>query len=92
MSDAVRHDETHHDAPHYVAARVQRALAEDDRTNELGIRVDIRGDQLYLRGAVECEERRRLVATVAGETAPGLKVHNEVTVMDVREPGEEESL
>jgi hypothetical protein len=92
MSDAVRHDEAHHDAPHYVAARVQRALAEDDRTNELGIRVDIRGDQLYLRGTVECEERRAHVATVAGEIAPGLKVHNEVTVMDVREPGEEESL
>ncbi|GAA1265254.1 hypothetical protein GCM10009677_16530 [Sphaerisporangium rubeum] len=92
MADAVHHDETHHDAPHYIAARVQRALAEDDRTNELGIRVDIRGDQLFLRGTVECDERRRQVAAVAGETAPGLKIHNEVGVVDIREPGEEESL
>ena len=30
--------------------------------------------------------------TVAGETAPGLKVHNEVTVVEVRDPGEEETL
>ncbi|MDH2427511.1 BON domain-containing protein [Sphaerisporangium sp. TRM90804] len=92
MSDARHHEAPHPDAPHYVAARVQRALAEDDRTHELGIRVDIRGDQLYLRGKVEGGERRRQVAAVAGETAPGLTVHNEVTVVEVREPGEEETL
>ncbi|WP_248958268.1 BON domain-containing protein [Sphaerisporangium perillae] len=89
---APHHDAPHYDAPHYVAARVQRALAADERTYELGIRVDIRGDQLFLRGEVECEERRHLVAAVAGETAPGLKVHNEVTVVEVRGPGEEETL
>ncbi|MFC4533507.1 BON domain-containing protein [Sphaerisporangium dianthi] len=86
------HDAPHYDAPHYLAARVQRALAEDERTYELGIRVDIRGDQLFLRGQVEGDERRRLVAAVAGETAPGLRVHNEVTVVEVRGPGEEETL
>ena len=91
------HDAPHHvvpreDAPHYVAARVSRALAEDERTYELGIRVDIRGDQLFLRGQVEGEERRLLIATVAGENAPGLRIHNEVTVVEVRGPGEEETL
>ncbi|MEV7964587.1 BON domain-containing protein [Sphaerisporangium sp. NPDC088356] len=89
---ASHHDAPHYDAPHYVAARVQRALAEDDRTYELGIRVEIRGDQLFLGGQVESRERRLLVADVAAETAPGLKVHNEVTVVEVREPGEEETL
>ncbi|WP_405140982.1 BON domain-containing protein [Sphaerisporangium sp. NBC_01403] len=93
MSHEAQHDvASHHDAPHYVAARVQRALAEDERTYELGIRVDIRGDQLFLGGQVESSERRLLVAAVAAETAPGLKVHNEVTVVEVREPGEEETL
>lgn len=86
------HDAPHPDAPHYVAARVQRALAEDERTYELGIRVDIRGDQLFLRGQVEGRERRMRVAVVAGETAPGLTIHNEVTVVEVGEPGEEETL
>ncbi|MFF5114673.1 BON domain-containing protein [Streptosporangium sp. NPDC000509] len=80
------------EAPQYVAARVQRALAEDERTTELGIRVDIRGDQLYLRGQVVGSERRELIAEVAGEAAPELKVHNEIDVVDVREPVREERL
>jgi len=80
------------EAPQYVAARVQRALAEDERTTELGIRVDIRGDQLYLRGQVVGSERCELIAEVAGEAAPGLKVHNEIDVVDVRDPVREERL
>ena len=80
------------EAPQYVAARVQRALAEDERTTELGIRVDIRGDQLYLRGQVVGPERRELIAEVAGEAAPGLEVHNEIDVVDVRDPVREERL
>ena len=80
------------EAPQYVAARVQRALAEDERTTELGIRVDVRGDQLYLRGQVTGTDRRELIAEVAGEAAPGLVVHNEIDVVDVREPVEEEKL
>ncbi|MFF0308077.1 BON domain-containing protein [Streptosporangium sp. NPDC004379] len=80
------------EAPQYVAARVQSALAEDERTHELGIRVVVRGDQLFLHGQVSCDERRGLIADVAGEAAPGLTVRNEIAVMDVREPGEREEL
>jgi osmotically-inducible protein OsmY len=80
------------ETPHYVAARVQRALAEDDRTTELGIRVDVRGEQVYLQGQVPCEERRHLIEDVAREAAPGLTVHNEINLTEVREPGEEEHL
>ncbi|MER7207443.1 BON domain-containing protein [Streptosporangium sp. NPDC000239] len=80
------------EAPQYVAARVQRALAEDDRTNELGIRVDVRGGQLFLRGQVSGDERRTLIADVAHEAAPELTLRNEITVLDVRGPGEEERL
>ncbi|GLX01501.1 MULTISPECIES: BON domain-containing protein [Microtetraspora] len=80
------------DAPHYVAARVQRALAEDERTVELGIRVDVRGNQIFLRGRVSAPERRLLIEDVAREAAPGLSVHNEITLVEVREPGEEEHL
>ncbi|MCG5213127.1 BON domain-containing protein [Streptosporangium sp. KLBMP 9127] len=81
-----------HEAPQYVAARVQRALAEGENTHELGIRVDVRGDQLFLRGKVSTEERRTRLAGVAGEAAPELKVRNEITVVEIRDPGEEESL
>ncbi|MFD0884602.1 BON domain-containing protein [Streptosporangium algeriense] len=80
------------EAPQYVAARVQRALAEDERTNELGIRVDVRGGQLFLRGQVSGDERRMLIADVAHEAAPELTLRNEITVLDVRGPGEEERL
>ncbi|HEY9523573.1 MAG TPA: BON domain-containing protein [Thermopolyspora sp.] len=80
------------DAPQYVAARVQEALAEDERTNELGIRVDVHGDQLYLRGQVSAPERVLHLTEVATEAAPGVTVHNEVTVVEVREAGEEERL
>ncbi|WP_214107219.1 BON domain-containing protein [Acrocarpospora catenulata] len=80
------------DAPHYVAARVQRAIAEDARTNELGIKVDVRGNQIFLQGQVFEEEQRAHLTEVATEAAPGLTVHNEVTCVQVGEPGEEELL
>ncbi|MBX6383463.1 MAG: BON domain-containing protein [Microbispora sp.] len=80
------------ETPHYVAARVQRVLAEDDRTTELGIRVDVRGQEVYLRGQVSCAERRRQIENVAREAAPGLRVHNEITLVEVQEAGEEEHL
>lgn len=80
------------EAPQYIAARVQRALAEDDRTHEQGIRVDIRGNQLFLRGQVHMSERREAIAAVAHEAAPDLKVRNEITVVEPRAPGEEETL
>ncbi|WP_371783552.1 BON domain-containing protein [Streptosporangium subroseum] len=80
------------EAPQYVAARVKSALAEDERTSELGILVDIRGEQLFLRGQVADARRRALIADVAEEAAPGLTVRNEITVLDVRDPCEEEKL
>jgi osmotically-inducible protein OsmY len=80
------------EAPQYVAARVKSALAEDERISELGILVDIRGEQLFLRGQVADARRRALIADVAEEAAPGLTVRNEITVLDLRDPCEEEKL
>jgi osmotically-inducible protein OsmY len=79
-------------APHYVAGRIEQALAEDQRTHELGIRVDVRGDVVHLRGEVAAERRRELVADVVREVAPGLSVRNEISVADVHPPGQEEKL
>ncbi|GAA4520718.1 MULTISPECIES: BON domain-containing protein [Nonomuraea] len=80
------------EAPQYVAARVQAALAEDRRTHELGIRVDVRGDQLFLRGQVSGAEQRERLGEVAREAAPDLHVHNEINVVEVGRPGEVEHL
>ncbi|MEV0144502.1 MULTISPECIES: BON domain-containing protein [unclassified Nonomuraea] len=80
------------EAPQYVAARIQQALAEDARTHELGIHVDVRGDQLFLRGQVSGSDQRVRLGEVAHEAAPDLKVHNEIKVVVVNEPGEDEHL
>ena len=80
------------EAPHYVAGRIERALAEDPRTHELGIRADVRGDVVILRGEVAGEQRRALVADVVSETAPDLVIRNEVSVAEVHPPGREERL
>ncbi|GGS75655.1 BON domain-containing protein [Nonomuraea spiralis] len=80
------------EAPQYVAARVQQALAEDGRTHELGIRVDVRGDQLFLRGQVSGAEQRDRLGEVAREAAPELHLHNEIRIVEVSAPGEDEHL
>ncbi|WP_049572861.1 BON domain-containing protein [Nonomuraea sp. SBT364] len=80
------------EAPQYVAARVQEAMAQDGRTHELGIHVDVRGDQLFLRGQVSGAEQRDRLAEVAREAAPDLHVHNEINVVEITEPREVEHL
>ncbi|MFZ2172779.1 MAG: BON domain-containing protein [Rhodococcus sp. (in: high G+C Gram-positive bacteria)] len=81
-----------HDAPQYVVARLRRALAEDPRTAELGVRVTIRGNQLYLSGAVICPARKRDLLTVILEHLPSALVRNDVHVVDNREPAGREEL
>jgi hypothetical protein len=67
----------------YMAGEIERVLHGDPRTHELGIRVEVNGDIVVLRGQVASEERRRLVARVAEEQAPGLTIRNEVSVTEV---------
>lgn len=80
------------EAPQYLAARLQRAFAEDRRTAELGVRVIVRGDDVYLRGEVACARRKAALAEVAGEIAPRLPIHNEVRVVERGTPAEVEEL
>lgn len=86
----------------YIAGRIERRLAEDERTHELGVHAVVHGDTIVLSGEVAGEDRRRLVAEVAGEVAsevateeagtagaPGparLAIRNEVSVTDIRPP------
>lgn len=80
------------EAPHYLASRIERALAQDPRTHELGIHADVRGDVVYLRGEVAAEQRRRLVTEVVQAAAPELAIRNEVSVAEIMPPGQEETL
>ncbi len=87
MSDPHRNN-----APQYVASRIQQGLAEDPRTAELGIRVDVRPDLVYLRGRVSSDEQRAAIIKVAREIVPDLEICDEITVTPVRESSEEETL
>ncbi|MBN6041346.1 BON domain-containing protein [Amycolatopsis sp. 195334CR] len=80
------------DVPQYSAARLRRALAEDERTTELGVRVDIRADHVHLSGEVACEARRAELEQVVHEHAPNLRVHNDLRVSAVGEPASREEL
>lgn len=74
---------TTHDPPHYVAADIKSRLAEDPRTLELGIQVDVRGDVVFLRGNVASPQRRELIEAVAREAAGGRRIANDVTVVEM---------
>lgn len=74
-------------APHRLAARIKHRLAEDARTVEFGIDVDVLDDVVVLRGQVATARRRALIEAVARESAAGLRIANDVTVAESSPPG-----
>jgi hypothetical protein len=76
----------------YLAANLRRAVAEDPRTAELGVRVTVRGDHVMLSGDVACENRRAALEEVLHEAAPELTIFNDVRVTPAGEPEGEEEL
>ena len=76
----------------YLAANLRRAVAEDPRTAELGVRVTVRGDNVMLSGDVACADRRATLEEVLHEAAPELKILNDVRVTPAGEPEGEEDL
>jgi len=78
------------DVPQYLAAHIHDRLA--DEADELGIRVDIRGDIIYLRGEVASPEQRDRVEAIARAMSTGRRIRNEVHVVAVPEPDGEETL
>jgi BON domain len=70
----------------YIAGDIERALASDPRTHELGIRAEARPGVIVLHGEVATAERRLLVTQVAAEVAHGMIVRNEVTITAVLPP------
>jgi hypothetical protein len=76
----------------YLAGRIEQHLAEDPRTHELGVRAELRGDVIFLLGEVAGNDRRQLIAEVAGEMAGDHEIRNEVTVSRLHPAGGEEVL
>ncbi|EID52435.1 BON domain-containing protein [Saccharomonospora xinjiangensis] len=86
------HPAEHHGHPEYTAARLRRALAEDERTAELGIQVDVRGEHVYLSGVVSSQTCKERLDAVLRDREPDLHLHNDVRVVEATEPGEAEVL
>ncbi|TMQ91110.1 BON domain-containing protein [Actinomadura soli] len=76
--------------PEYLSAHIQERVAAE--AHELGIRVDVSGDVVRLRGEVVSEEQRREVEATARDAAGGREISNELHVVAVTEPDGEERL
>jgi hypothetical protein len=64
----------------YLARRLEKALADDERTHELGVHVIATADRLVAHGEVASEERRRVVLQVLHEHEPGLTLTDQLTI------------
>lgn len=72
--------------PYYLEARIERRLAEDPDTAELGVRVAVHGDAVHLTGDVASEERRAHLVEVARAEAGGLALRDDLRVTGAEAP------
>ncbi len=70
----------------YAVAHLREALAEDPRTNELDIVIQLEGDTLLLRGEVAAPERRVAVEAVARELFPECRIENQLRMISLGDP------
>ncbi len=68
------------DRPEYLAARVQEALARDERVNEPELQVTVVAGRIRVTGVVPTEERRAAVDDVVRTCCGELEVENRTTV------------
>ncbi|WP_232291672.1 BON domain-containing protein [Frankia sp. QA3] len=68
------------EADEYLAGELHERLAEDPRVAELGLEVVVADGRILVEGEVATDARRRAVADVLAEAAPGRPVRNEVTI------------
>lgn len=79
-------------APQYRAARLHAVITDDPRTNELGVQVTVRDQDVYLTGTVPSQRRKDELGEVIRDVEPHARVHNDVQVVEVGEPGDAEEL
>lgn len=64
----------------HLINQLERALAGDERTHELGIRLRLAGDRVIADGEVASEARRRQVIQVLEEQETGLAISDQLTL------------
>lgn len=63
-----------------LARHIEKALADNPRTNELGIQVQFSRGQVVLQGEVASDERRRAVLDVVWEEAPDADIDDRLFI------------
>ena len=76
----------------YAVGRLQEALAQDPRTNELGIDAVLSEGSVVLSGTVATPDRREAVLAVARKILGGRPLREEITIAEVAAPQPAEDL
>jgi len=77
----------------YMVGHIINALATDERTHLLDIKVTITNDRVFLLGAVASDERRSAAEAVVRELVPAhMTIVNGLCVENYREPTDQEHL
>ncbi|MFJ9770842.1 BON domain-containing protein [Kitasatospora sp. NPDC101157] len=79
------------DDTEYRLAHLRDRLA-DDEVGELGLRIELHGTHVTVRGTVPNERRRAAVQRIVAEVLDGLKVHTDIVLADDRPPTGAEDL
>ena len=62
--------------------RIEQAIANDARTNELGVRIECVDQRVLVRGEVASAERRDAVLTVVHEQLPEAQIVDHLRLSD----------
>lgn len=92
MSPREKPEKRERDPAQYRTAWLRSVLAQDPRTAELGVEMNVRGDHVYLSGDVVSARRKEQVCQVIREAAPGAVVHDDLHVTGAGEPRSTEDL
>jgi hypothetical protein len=66
--------------------RIEQAIANDARTNELGVHVECSERRVLVRGEVASAERREAVLTVVRELVPEVEIVDHLQLSDDAQP------
>jgi osmotically-inducible protein OsmY len=80
------------EADSYLVAHIREAIAADPAIGELGVRVRVSGDRIFLTGSVSTVERRDAITRLVRGLAGSLDVRNDIAVETPAPAGEEEKL
>jgi hypothetical protein len=69
-----------------TSQRIEQAIANDARTNELGVRIECVDGRVLVRGEVASAERREAVLTVVHEHLPDAEIVDHLQLSDAAQP------